>query len=317
MATWVDEFGIEHWMPDVTDPNNPMNIPEYSTLEADAAISPSAYSYLYPTDPTSGQGWFDKALSSINTTFGTTLTPTQATSFLSAAGGTGASLYGAQLQAEANKNALLEQARQFNMTQQNLSPYLKTGTSALYNLEQLAQQPLPTYNAPTAPTAQQMQPFSYDPNAYFSNPAYQAMLRSGTEAIDASAAARGNFGSGNQAAELQKLGMSLGAQYQNQAYQQQLGTHQQAIQDIMNKYGIDVNAATQMYNSQFQNALTNRNLYQSMAGLGQTTGTQLGQLGQYSAATGGQFGANAASAQASGLSGAAQGFGQMTNALIP
>lgn len=93
--------------------------------------------------------------------------------------------------------------------------------------------------------------FNWDPNAYFSNPAYQAMLRSGADAIDASAAAKGNFGSGNQAAELQRLGMTLGAQFQNQDYNQQMGTYGANQGAALNS--LNATNAANLNNAQFGN----------------------------------------------------------------
>lgn len=218
-------------------------------------------------------------------------------SLLTAGGGTAAALIASQQQAEAQRQALAAQQQQFAKTQANLQPWLTAGANALQAMQGDQFGSVPTLNLPNTPTlpgAPILQGFSYDPNQYFDSPVYQALLKSGMDAQQANAAARGMTGSGNQMAELQKLGMGIGAQYMGQDYNQALGqyntgiqaqtqNYQNQINQLMNQYNLDANQATQLYNAANQGQTTAFNRLASMAGVGQTAGTNLGQLGAASA----------------------------------
>jgi uncharacterized protein YdaT len=110
--------------------------------------------------------------------------------------------------------------------------------------------------------------FNYDPNSYFNSPVYKALMKSAQQAEQAAAAGKGYVGSGNQLAELQNLGMQVGAQYMAQDYSQALQQNQANNSRRMNEAQLknqylqmgysDIQAA-KMANQQANNqaALTN------------------------------------------------------------
>ena len=109
------------------------------------------------------------------------------------------------------------------------------------------------------------------------DPSYQFRLQEGRNQLLASGAAAGNYGSGNMGVALEKYGQNLASQeYQNE-YARQYG----AWQDQYNRLA-------------------------GIAGTGQTTATQLGQMGLQSAANQGNMLVGGANALAAGQVGAAQ-----------
>lgn len=112
-------------------------------------------------------------------------------------------------------------------TQNNalIQPYNAAGQTALGKMASTAGN-VPTYtnaaNATFDPNLNQKQ-FSYDPNTALQNPFFKAAALAGTQGVDASAAAKGTFGSGNQASALYNQGVNTFGQWQGQDYNQQLG----------------------------------------------------------------------------------------------
>lgn len=190
-----------------------------------------------------------------------------------------------ELQAQEAQNALDFQKQQYNTSQQELQPYYQAGTAAL---SQLAGGKLPSFQAPTAQQAQQ-------------TPGYQFELQQGENAVQNSAAARGNLLSGNTLAAEQQYGQGLASTNYQQAY----------------------NNALQTYNT---NVIGPYNRLSALAGIGQqaqATGAQQGQaaagnIGNISLTSGAQQGQqinNAAAATASGYVGAGNAIGGGINNL--
>jgi hypothetical protein len=193
----------------------------------------------------------------------------------------------AQLQATEAQNALNFQEQEFNTTQANQKPFLQAGQTAVNDLSgllapggSLSQPWTGTFNAPTAAQAA-------------ATPGYQFTLQQGQNAIQNSAAAQGNLLSGGTEAALDQYSQGLAST-----------NYQQAFNNALTQYGTSYNT--------FENNQANQfNRLASVAGLGQTTATQLGSQGQQAAnntsnidltagAQQGQDAVNAASAMASG-----------------
>lgn len=128
----------------------------------------------------------------------------------------------AKAQAKGGDAAIAEQRRQYDQTREDQLPWLQAGQGALGQLQKL--------NAG-------------DFSGFIDSPDYQFALQQGTQALDRSAASRGNLFSGGQQADLMKFGQGL---------------------------------ATQNYGNYY-------NRLASMAGVGQTAATNLGQFGQSAA----------------------------------
>jgi hypothetical protein len=202
-------------------------------------------------------------------------------------GVTNASESAAQLQAQESQNALNFQEQEFNTTQANQKPFLQAGQTAVGDLSSLlapggslSQPWTGTFTPPTAAQAE-------------ATPGFQSTLQVGQNAIQNSAAAQGNLLSGGTEAALDQYSQGLAST-----------NYQQAFNNALTQYGTAYNT--------FENNQANQfNRLASVAGLGQTTATNLGQEGQQAASnvgnidltTGAQQGQdalNAASATASG-----------------
>jgi hypothetical protein len=201
--------------------------------------------------------------------------------------------YAAQLQAEEAQNALNFQEQEWNTQQQNLAPWLKAGGQGLSQLETLlgvgGNKTAPGYGSLTQgftpPTLEQAEQY----------PGYQFGLGQGEQAIQNSAAAKGNAFSGNTAEALNNYAQNY------------------AQQDYSNVYN-------QSFNTFENNQLNQYNRLAALSGVGQQTGTALGSEGEAAAsntsgidlALGQQLGTdaqNAAAAEASGYIGSANAYG--------
>lgn len=137
-------------------------------------------------------------------------------------------------------------------------PFFEAGKNALTKYQEIVAK----NQTPTAPTFEK---FSYDPNNYFNSPVYQALLKSGLDATNAAAGAKGLTGSGNVLTELQKTGMGVGAQYMGQDYNMALGQHQANVGQQQQTF--------QNQNVAYANALAP---YATLMGTGQEAGTRAG-----------------------------------------
>jgi hypothetical protein len=125
-------------------------------------------------------------------------------------------------------------------------------------------------------------------DSFTQDPGYAFRLKEGMNALNNQAAARGGLISGNALRAAQKYGQDMASQEYGNAF---------------NRYQIERNARLAPL--------------QSLAGVGQTTASQLGQFGATNAANVGNMMTGAAAAQAAGGVGAANavtsGFGQYLN----
>ena len=124
------------------------------------------------------------------------------------------------------------------------------------------------------PLATNYQKFGMD--QFQQDPGYAFRLSEGQKALDRSAAARGGLISGGALKAAQRYGQDMGSQEYTNAF---------------NRYQLERNAQL--------------NPLQSLAGVGQTTATQLGQFGATNAANVGNLMTGGAAAQAAGQVGAA------------
>lgn len=214
----------------------------------------------------------------------------------------------AQIQANEADKALQFQEQQWSTQQKNLAPWLNAGTGALSNLSSLTSTPgegllTPWTSTFTPPTAAQAEAY----------PGYQFQQEQGQEALQNSAASKGNLLSGNTLEALTRYG-------QNFALADYTNVYDQSLQQYLNSYNI------------FQNNQANEyNRLAGVSGVGQTAATTLGSEGQAAAqnegnislATGAQQGQdlqNAAAATASGYVGSANAWsgalGGSTNNLM-
>ena len=181
-----------------------------------------------------------------------------------------ASALGSKRQMEMALMSLAEQQREWNQAQQEMQPWLTAGTGAINQLAMLTQPGGQLYQ--TTPTLDQLQ----------MDPSYRWRMQEGINALAASGAAAGNYGSGNLGVALQNYGQNLASTEYSNAW---------------NRW--------QQEQAQLFNRLS------GVAGTGQATAATLGGLGQGYAGMATNTLQNAGQAYQQGLIGQAQGFGSM------
>lgn len=204
----------------------------------------------------------------------------------------GAANNAAGLQAQEAQNALDFQKQQWQTQQENLQPWLKAGTQGVTLLSDLANPQSPSYLQPwnqtfQSPTAEQAR----------ETPGYQFAQQEGLNALQRSAAAKGDLLTGGTLKDITNYGQGLADT-----------NYQQAYNNAFNNYTAQYNQYQQAQANQFNRTAT-------QAGLGQTATGQLNQAAQQAASnvgnidltSGAQIGQNinnAGAATASGYVGA-------------
>jgi hypothetical protein len=207
-----------------------------------------------------------------------------------------AAVQAAQIQADQSNKALDFQKQEWNTQQQNLAPWLTAGKGALGELTGLTNTPgqglltpfSEKFQAPTDVTQQ-------------NDPGYQFRLKQGMQALNNSAAAKGNLLSGNALEAQQQFGQNLASNEYGNVYNR-------AFNEYQNRFNVFNSNQTNEYNK-----------LAGLAGVGQQTATTLGQQGQAasqgvgnilmnSGAQQGQALQNAAAATASGYVGGANAW---------
>jgi len=217
--------------------------------------------------------------------------------------GAGASIYGANVQANAAKsaaqlqyeeaqNALQFQEQQYNQNVQRAQPWVTAGTGAINTLSGLTSTPGQGLLTPWTDTFQAPQLNET------TDPGYLARLQLGQQTLENSAAARGGVLAGGTARDLTNYAQDYASNEYSNVFNRALTQYQQA-------YNIFQNNQANTYNR-----------LAGVAGAGQTATTTLGNQGQAAAGnvaninltSGAQIGSdiqNAAYQTASGYTGAA------------
>jgi hypothetical protein len=239
-----------------------------------------------------------------------------------------ASKEAAQTQAESADQATALQREMWEQQREDLAPWREAGQWALPRLQQqIRQGPGAPFQAPrglhlgdytfassphrfTPPTAESLA----------NDPGYQFRIRSGQQALEGSAAARGGLLSGGAARRLTEFGQELGSQEYQQAYSRALGRNQlrygRALAANELRYTRALAANQDQYNRALQQWQLGQGLQQQqynrlsgLAGVGQQTGQFLGQLGSQYAQNAGDIALSRGAALAGGQIGAANAWG--------
>jgi len=262
--------------------------PAASAIDASAGLAPASGSALVGTSsglaaPAAAAAGGTGLLSSLGGGgLGTALGVSAGTSALSSLLGANASNKAAQIQANAANNASQLTANMFNIQNQQQQPYRTAGYGALNTINSMMPGQYVQYDANGNPTGAGTgsgyltnQFNASDLNAQLS-PGYAFQLQQGQQANLNAANALGGRVGGNALQGLQNYTQGLATTgYQN---------------------------AFNNYQSQRQNIY---NTLAGIAGIGQTSQTQTGNLAQNAATTQGQLGVGGAAAQAAGQTGVA------------
>lgn len=156
----------------------------------------------------------------------------------SSAIGSSASSDAAQTQANSAQNATNAQLQMFNQTQQNLNPFIKSGTNALATLQsQIGIGANGAFN----PNAPLVKPFTQAD--FQSSPGYGFQMSQGIDAIQNSASAAGGIKGGNTLKSLDTFGQGIANQDWWNAYNAYTQRQQQQYGMINNFVGSGQNAA--------------------------------------------------------------------------
>lgn len=213
---------------------------------------------------------------------------------------------GQQLQAQEAQNALDFQKQEWQTNQTNEAPWLQAGQGGLNRLQTLLGLGTSTSSTSDPAFGSLAQPFTPPTAAQAEQyPGYEFGQQQGQEALNNSAAAKGNLLSGNTQEALNKFGQDYAQNDYSNVYNQSFNTFQANQANTFNRLA-------------------------ALSGIGQQSATTLGQQGQQAAnnvgnislTTGAQQGQelnNAGAATASGYVGSANawagGLGGSTNSL--
>jgi hypothetical protein len=213
--------------------------------------------------------------------------------WMAAAGSTLLSLFGANKQAGAAKDAAnisaaatREQTQlqrdMFNEQKANQAPYLAAGTNALAQLTQ-----------GTAPGGQFSRPFSMAD--YQADPGYAFRLKEGLDQIGSQARAQGGAGGGRTMMGIQKYAQGLASQEYGNAFNRYQTNRANMLQPLQSLAGVGQTA---------NNALAQG---------GQSYANQAGQYGMINAANQGNAALSAGNAYGSAYSGIGNALGRMNS----
>lgn len=255
----------------------------------------------------------------------------------------GTSAYSASQQSKAAKDAAKTQAgaadaatalqrEMYEQGREDLQPWREAGMRALPQLERMIRQgPGQPFQGPAALDPRRFafdaRPYQFtppSPESLANDPGYQFRVRSGQQALEGSAAARGGLLSGGAMRGLTEFGQQLGSQEYQQAYGRALGENQlaygRALAGNEQRYGRastgnqdQYNRALQAWQAQQGLQQTQYNRLAGLAGVGQQTAQYLGTLGSNYASNAGELALQRGNAMAAGQIGQANAWSNFAN----
>ena len=218
-----------------------------------------------------------------------------------------------KLQADSSKYAADLSQKQFEQTRQDQMPWLNAGKEALGGLQNYIKDS-PDFNdkwGGRIESAYQGGQLTggLDPNNFQQDPSYQFRKQQGMDGIESSAAAGGGLLSGAALKSLNSFNSNLASQEYGNAWSRD----QSEKQNLMGVLSGNRSQDYQLFNNEDTRQY---NQLANMAGVGQQTANTLGQFGANNAAQQGDFAINGANAQANGLIGAAGARAQGMNNLL-
>jgi hypothetical protein len=168
-----------------------------------------------------------------------------------------ATKYAAELQSKSSAEALALQKQIWEQQQESQKPWIGAGTNALAQLQALL--------APGGALTQSFSPASFDSSTVQMDPGFQFRLAEGKKAIERSAAARGGALGGGALKALTRYAQDYSSGEYGNAYNRARGAYQQDYTNAFNTF--QANRSNQL------------NPLLSLAGLGQTATTTLGNEG--------------------------------------
>jgi hypothetical protein len=225
-----------------------------------------------------------------------------------------ASKEAAQTQAASADEATALQREMYYQQREDIAPWRRAGVQALGGLQRMIRQgPGTPFNAPPRLGLGRFAFTPPTPESLATDPGYQFRLRSGQQALEGSAAARGGLLSGGALRGLTEFGQQLGSQEYQQAYNRALGENEL-------RYGRALTGNQERYNRALAEWQSRQGLqqqqYNRLAGLanvGQQANQYLGELGGSYAQNVGNILQSRGATLAAGQIGASNAWGNALN----
>lgn len=189
------------------------------------------------------------------------------------------SLQVAQMQKQAQDEALAFQKQQYGEQQQRMEPWMQSGREGLQQLGQMGQ-----FQAPGAAGMNE-------------DPGYQFRLAEGQKAMERSAAGRGAALGGGAMKAAERYGQGMASQEYGNVYARRAGEYQQQLNRLENQAGVGQTTG------------------QNLGVMGQNAANQMGNILQYGANQQGGAMQNAAAARASGYINSGNTWGNVVSGL--
>lgn len=190
---------------------------------------------------------------------------------------------------QASQNSINEQQREFNINQQNLAPWLNTGKSALnvlagmYGLNSGSPSTGATQTlfdgTKATPINGGIAGSQPDYSAFFQSPDYQFALQQGQGALDRDAAARGTLYSGGHTADAINFGQGLASQQFGNFYNRMAGLAGVGQTTATNLGQQGMQMASNIGNLNMMNAGNQMNSIYNNANAQSNLAGQIGQIG--------------------------------------
>jgi hypothetical protein len=223
----------------------------------------------------------------------------------------GAAKKAAKTQAEAADQATQLQREMYEQQREDIAPWREAGMRALPQLEQMiAQGPGAPFRAPPGLDPRRFQFTAPTADTLRLDPGFQFRLKTGMQALEGTAAARGGLLSGGAMRGAMQLGQDLGSQEYGNAYNRAMGENQLGYGRALTQNQDQYNRALQQWQIGQGLNTAQYNRLSALAGVGQQSTEYLGQLGGQYAQQAGENILGRGNALSQGQAAVGQAWGQ-------
>jgi hypothetical protein len=217
----------------------------------------------------------------------------------------------AKTQAESADEATQLQREMYEQQREDIAPWRETGMRALPQLEEMiAQGPGAPFRAPPGLDPRRFQFTAPTADTLRLDPGFQFRLKTGMQALEGTAAARGGLLSGGAMRGAMTLGQEMGSQEYGAAYGRAMGENQLDYGRALTQNQDQYNRALQQWQLGQGLNTTQYNRLAGLAGTGQTATQYLGGLGQQYAQQAGENIIGRGNALSQGQAAVGQAWGQ-------
>lgn len=223
----------------------------------------------------------------------------------------------AKTQAASADEAIAFQREQWLQQREDIGPWREAGVRGLGQLERLARQGPPRFDPFTAPEALDPSQFAFTPPTaedLARDPSYQFRLAEGQKALERGAASRGGLLSGGALRGLERYAQDYASTEYGNVYSREMGENQLRYGRALTQNEAQMQRAMEQYRMRYNVGMgqwaAEISPWQTLAGFGQTSAHQLGQLGGQYASNVGELLTGQGAALAAGQMGSANAWAQ-------